>query len=267
MFRNALAFLILLFCVSPLLAEAPKKLLLVGQGPDGHPPQTHEYAAAMNILEKCLKPVAGIEITLVKADGAWKEGPELIARTDAVVFFVSEGAAWLQLDPKRFEALQAMAKRGGGIVVIHWGMGCKEAKYIEPFVNLVGGCHGGPDRKFQVVETDLTPAADKHPILTGIGPMKHKEEFYYQLKFAKEAKGLQPLLQATIEDKKETVCWAWDRPDGGRSFGFSGLHFHENWKKQEYRRLIAQAVLWTLKLPVPEKGLAVEVAEGDLQVK
>ncbi|MCE9534174.1 MAG: ThuA domain-containing protein, partial [Planctomycetes bacterium] len=142
-----------------------------------------------------------------------------------------------------------------------------EAKYIEPFVQLFGGCHGGPDRKYQVVETDLLLVDPKHPILTGIAPLKLKEEFYYQLKLAKVEKGFQPLLQATIDGKKETVSWAWERPDGGRSFGFSGLHFHENWKYPEYRRLVSQAVLWTLKMPIPEKGLPVEVTEADLKVK
>jgi len=51
------------------------------------------------------------------------------------------------------------------------------------------------------------------------------------------------------------------------SFGFSGLHFHDNWRKPEYRRLAAQAVLWTLKKPIPPDGLKVEVTEEDLKAK
>ncbi len=35
------ALFALLMAATPLIA-APKKLLLVGQGPDGHPPSTHE---------------------------------------------------------------------------------------------------------------------------------------------------------------------------------------------------------------------------------
>ena len=259
--RLFLSLMLLLALAMPSFADAPKKVLLIGQGPDGHPAQTHEYLAGVTILEKCLKPVKGLEITTVKADGAWKGGPELIERSDCVVLFVSEGAKWLQAEPKRLEALQKMAKRGGGLLVLHWGMGCRDAQFIEPFVQLFGGCHGGPDRKYQIVDTDLAPVETKHPILTGIGSIKLKEEFYYQLKFVKVEKGFQPLLQATIDGKEETVSWAWERPDGGRSFGFSGLHFHENWKKTEYRRLVSQAALWTLKTPIPEKGLAVGVTE------
>jgi hypothetical protein len=47
----------------------------------------------------------------------------------------------------------------------------------------------------------------------------------------------------------------WDRPDGGRSFGYVGLHFHANWQRAEYQRLVTQAILWALRLPIPEEGV------------
>src|SRR5260370_1160086 len=77
----------------PAWAAAPKKLLLVGTGPDGHPPQTHEYMAGLKILERCLKGGPGLEVTTVKAVGAWPEGPELMQRADGLVLFVSGEAA------------------------------------------------------------------------------------------------------------------------------------------------------------------------------
>jgi len=75
-----------------------------------------------------------------------KEGPELLERADGVVLFLCEGAKWAQNDPKRSEALNRLAKRGGGVVGLHWALGTKEAANIEGFLNLLGGCHGGPDR-------------------------------------------------------------------------------------------------------------------------
>ena len=79
--------------------------------------------------------------------------------------------------------------------------------------------------------------------------------------------GFTPLLRVAIDGNDETVAWAWQRPDGGRSFGFSGLHFHANWRLPEYRRLVTQGVAWTAGLAVPAKGLAVEVTEDDLKLK
>jgi hypothetical protein len=241
-------------------------LLLIGQGPDGHPATTHEYMAGLKVLGQCLKPVKGIEVTLVRADDPWKEGPELIGRSDGVVVFLSEGARWLSADAKRQEALTKLAARGGGIAVLHWGMGSKDADNIDAFVKLFGACHGGPDRKYKVVEVEAEPADAKHPVLTNVGKFRVKDEFYYELKLAKPAGAVKPLLRVPIDGKDQMVAWAWERPDGGRSFGFSGLHFHDNWKLPEYRRLVAQGVVWALKLPVPKDGLPVDVTEADLKL-
>lgn len=261
-----LPVLFALIAVPAPAADVKKKLLLIGCPPDSHPPTTHEYVAGMKLLKKLLDKVDGLEVTEVEAVGAWKEGPELIERADGVVLFVTEGAKWIQADPNRLKALAKVAQRKGGLSTLHWGMGTREAAPIADFVKLFGGCHGGPDRKYVVIETDFEPEA-KHPIAAGIKPIKVKDEFYYKLKFAQPDGSIQPVLRANIDGAKETVAWAWDRPEGGRSFGFSGLHFHDNWKLPEYRRLVAQGVLWSLGLPIPKDGLAVDVTEADLQLK
>ncbi|MBL8798016.1 MAG: ThuA domain-containing protein [Planctomycetia bacterium] len=262
--RYWLAWLLVLLLVSPSWAQAKKKLLLVGQGPDGHPPETHEYLPGVKVLGRCLEKTPDLEITTVDATGPWKNGPELIERSDAVVLFVSEGAKWLQADPERHKALAKLAQRGGGLVCLHWAMGTREAEPIAPYLKLFGGCHGGPDRKYVVVEVQAEVADPQSPVATGIRDFKVKDEFYYRLKFVQPEGSIKPVLQVPIDGRKETVAWTWERPDGGRSFGFSGLHFHSNWKLPEYRRLVAQATLWTLKLPIPKDGLPVEIKDDDL---
>jgi type 1 glutamine amidotransferase len=243
-----------------------RRLLLLGQGPDGHPPTTHEYNAGMRIIAKCLHDTPGLQMILVQADEPWKEGPELIDGADGVVLFLSEGAKWVHQDPARLAALKELAARGGGIAVLHWGMGTRDAGNIDEFLKLAGGCHGGPDRKHKVVDTRTQLAAPGHPILRGVEPIAVREEFYYQLKFVKPADGLTPLLKAEIDGEPHTVSWAWERPDGGRSFGFTGLHFHQHWELPEYRKLVAQGVLWTMKLPIPEHGVEAKIAKDDLRL-
>ncbi len=269
--RRSASFLalVLWFCTAaPVCAETPKKLLLLFQSPDGHPPQTHEYEAGVTLLAKLLKPTPGLEVTALRADSPWKEGPELLERTDGAVLFLAEGARWIQSDPARFKAFAKLVNRGGALVVLHWAMGAKDAQYVDGAVQLLGWCHGGPDRKYQVVTTEAKPAG-VHPVTSGIGPFRVHDEFYYQLKApaAKQATMPQPLLTVAIDGKDEKVSWAWERPDGGRSFGFSGLHFHENWKLPEYRRLVVQGVLWSLKLPIPKEGISVDVDAADLKLK
>jgi len=267
MMRRMCILGLLLFATSNLTAAAPKKLLLVGCGPDGHPPATHEYMAGLNVLKKCLAEVADVEVSVVRAVDAWKDGPELIGRADGVVFFVSEGARWLAQDAQRLEAVRQLAKRKGGLAVLHWGMGTKDAKHIDSFVKLFGACHGGPDRRYAVVETDVQFVDRDHPISRGLPrQLRIKEEFYYALKVVKPERDVTPIVRASIGGKDEMVGWAWRRPDGGRSFGFTGLHFHDNWQRQEYRRLVTQGVLWTLDVPIPAKGLAVKVSDDDLKL-
>ena len=129
-----------------------KRLLLIGQGPDGHPPGTHEFLPGVRILAHCLKQFPDLEADVVSADEPWSEGPALLDSADGLVLFVSEGAKWLSNDPDRLAAMQRFARKGGALVVLHWGMGTVEAKNIAAFVKLFGGCHGGPDRKHDTLE-------------------------------------------------------------------------------------------------------------------
>jgi type 1 glutamine amidotransferase len=240
---------------APAQAVAKKKVLLLWQGPDGHPSQTHEYEAGQKIIQKLLVNVPELEATLVRADEPWREGPRLLAGADGVVLFLSEGAKWSQQDPERAAALSQLAKRGGGISVLHWAMGTREAKNIAGFLQWAGGCHGGPDRKYQVLATDVHVADTTHPVTHGLKDFRARDEFYYHLKFVKGDARITPLLQADIDGHRETVAWAWQRSDGGRSFGFSGLHFHENWNMPEYRRLVVQGIVWSMGGTIPISGL------------
>ena len=247
-------------------AGKPARVLLLWHSPDGHPRTTHEYQAGMRIIARQLQRHRGIQALLVHANDPWREGPELLEGADAAALFVSEGANWLSGNPKRLAAFQRLAARGGGLIGLHWGIGTRKAEPIPAFLSLLGGCHGGPDRKYTVVTARVTPARDPHPVLSGIRAFEVKDEFYYKLKFVRGGAGVTPLLKVPINGAPETVSWAWQRPGGGRSFGFSGLHFHANWQTPEYRRLVVQGILWTLKQPIPPGGIKVPLAPADLDL-
>jgi len=272
MLRLAMWNLGLVLAFSPLsgavcAAEpaAPVRLLLLHQLPDGHPVTTHEYVAGLKILHELLRNQPGIEVRLVAADEPWTAGPELLEGADGAVLFLAAGAQWLSKDAARLAAFQRLAERKGGLCCLHWGMGTKSAEPIAPFVALFGGCHGGPDRKYQVLETELGPAPGEHPIQQGIAAIKVHDEFYYALKFASDPRPV-PVMQAQIDGEPQTVAWAWERADGGRSFGFSGLHAHRNWERPEYRRLVLRGVLWSLRKPIPADGASVEIDPALLQL-
>jgi type 1 glutamine amidotransferase len=255
--RSVWCLCLVVFSVSPLVAADPQptRLLLIAGPADGHPPETHEYVAGINRLQKSLTDHPGVTVRTVTADDAWTDGPTLLDGCDGAVLFRSEGAKWVSASPERHAAFTRLAKRQGGLAVLHWGMGTKAAEPIPAFTALFGGCHGGPDRKFQVVETRLAPSARPHAIAAGIEPFVVRDEFYYALKWPADVPRPEAVLQATIDGEPQTVAWAWDRPDGGRSFGFSGLHYHANWDHASYARLVTQGVLWTVRVPLGMKSL------------
>ena len=240
-------------------ADEPQRLLLLAQGPDGHPPGTHEYVPGLEVLAECLQAVDGLEVAIVRADEPWSEGPALLAKSNGAVVFVSEGAKWLSDDSARLAAFRELASRSGGLTVLHWGMGTRSADNIAAFVELFGACHGGPNRKYQVVDAELSVASPSHEITRGLENLNVHDEFYYRLKLPTESNHVVPIMRARIEGRPEMVAWAYERPAGGRSFGFSGLHFHDNWRHEMYRRLVVQGVLWTLGRSIPAEGASVEI--------
>lgn len=270
----SLAFVLLSHVTTALANDAAatraKRVLLLGQGPDGHPPATHEYLPGLRMLAKCLGRLPNLQTVVVSADGAWTDGPELLDGADAAVVFLAEGARWVSQDQRRLAAFRKLADRGGGLAVIHWGMGTKDAKPIDNFVQLFGACHGGPDRKYQVVKLVPQIPNPGHAVMTGVTfptEMPFQEEYYYKLKMPPDVKQHVPLVTATIDGEAHTVGWAWERPDGGRSFGFSGCHFHKNWDLEAYRRLVTQGIVWSVRLPIPNGRLNVDVTPEDLSLE
>jgi type 1 glutamine amidotransferase len=262
----------LLFTVAALLALAlamcapaaePRRLLIVGQGPDGHPPTTHEFMPGAKVLAELLKSQKGLQTTVVNADEPWADGPKLVDGADGIVMLVTQGAQWMQMEPQRHAALKRLAARGGAIVALHWSVGAKDEKYIRGQLDLLGATRGGPQRKYLVLSTELKRVIPQHPILRGVGDIKVYDEIYYALD---RVPGIQPLFTSRIEGKDEMAAWSWERADGGRSFGFVGLHFHGNWQLPEYRRFVVQGVLWSLKLPIPAGAVNVDIDSRKLEL-
>ncbi len=249
----------LLALVPAAFGDPPKRILLLGQKPDGHPPQSHEYMAGVRLVARMLERYPNLQVQIVQADSPWANGPELLGQADGAFLYLSEGARWLAADQARQQAFEKLAARGGGLVALHWAMGSKIAEPVPAYVKLFGACHGGPDRKAHDTDVEVTVVDKTHPIMQGLTDFRVPDEWYYRLKLVPLPERVTPLLQAKLEGKDEMVAWAYSRPDGGRSCGFTGLHYHENWKNENYRRFVVQAILWSLKEKVPSGGAKVDL--------
>src|SRR5690606_21187888 len=104
----------------------PKSVLIVTQGPDGHPWNTHEFRAGARILKRILDEHPGVVVRIVDADESPEELNGAIDATDGVVLLVSQGAKWVAHPAGRRAALERLAERGGGITALHWAVGARE---------------------------------------------------------------------------------------------------------------------------------------------
>ncbi len=222
--------------------------------------------AGIRLIARFLNDFGEYQVIIEQADSPWNDGPELLDGADAAVLFLTEGAKWVSENQERLAAFKRLSQRGGGLSVLHWGMGTREAHPVADFVSLFGGCHGGPDRKYKFDDFQLVPSLTPHPILSGIQPFGVSDELYYELKFPAQRRGHTALINAQVGQENHVVAWAWQREDDGRSFGFSGLHFHKNWEQIEYRRLVMQGILWTLNEKIPVEGLRLDLTKKEIEL-
>jgi len=117
----------------------------------------------------------------------------------------------------------------------------------------------------------------KHAILRGVTPFAAPlDGWLFNLHFAPGAtplvSGLVPDKARTTADAKahagraETVAWAYERANGGRSFAFTGCDLHKNWLVESQRRLVTNGILWSAKLEVPESGAVVPMSPVQLTI-
>lgn len=91
------------------------------------------------------------------------------------------------------------------------------------------------------------------------------------MKFPSPQVGITPLLRTANPKAKdqpgpldEVVGWAFERPNQGRSFCFTGAHLHESFAEEGYRRWLVNGILWSAKVELPPEGAPVNLDSADL---
>ncbi|MDB5311485.1 MAG: Trehalose utilization [Gemmataceae bacterium] len=262
----------------PLEVEPPadyqgKRVLLVA-GRQSHGPGDHEFFAGTAILADLLKQTPGVWPIMAR-DG-WPKNEKLFESADCVVMFMDGGGGHPAIQkPERTALIQKQLDRGAGWVNLHYAVEYP-AKVGPTVQSWLGGYYetGFSINPHWDAEIRTLP---KHPITRGVKPFTLRDEWYYNMRFVDDLKGVTPILQALPPDgtrgtpaakaragQIETMAWAFERKDGGRSFGFTGGHFHRNWADEDFRRVVVNAVLWSAKTKVPEAGAKVEFDPADL---
>lgn len=254
-----------------------KKIILIA-GKKSHGPGDHEFFAGTKILCEMLKQ-NGVWPVMVR-DG-WPKNEKIFEGADALVFYLDGRAGHPAVQGDRLKKLQKLIDQGVGWVNLHYAVDYLP-EHGETVVGWMGGYYDPRISTNPHWDADFR-SLPKHPIAQGVKPFVLRDEWYFNMRWiddaanGKEAPGVTPILQAlppdevrrTDDAKKypgriETVAWAYDRPKGGRGFGFTGGHNHKNWGHQDFRRLVTNAILWAAKANIPEGGAKVEFDPVDL---
>jgi hypothetical protein len=278
------------FCGAALLAlagaaahGAGKRVLLIA-GPPSHSPGWHEYNAGMLLLQRCLAGTPGLKVD-VSLNG-WPAAPGAFAGVDAVVLFCDGGPGHPALADGRLKQLEGALARGAGLGLLHYAVEPTQEKGEAEFLRWVGGCFEVNWSVNPIWDAALAHLPD-HPILRGVAPFALRDEWYYHLRFTAGMRGVTPLLvavppptsverpdglhegnpavrAAVARQEPQCLAWAYERPGGGRGFGYTGLHYHRDWANDNVRTLLLNAVLWLAKLEVPAGGVPSHLGEAEL---
>lgn len=278
-----LLLLLALFVTSHPLLAADKKIVLIAGRPS-HPPGMHEFRAGCLLLQKCLQGIPGVT-TQVYSNG-WPQSVDAFQDVDAVVIYADGGAGHPAIQGSHKKILGNLASKGVGIGFMHYGVEIPSTNGGPEFLEWVGGYYEHQYSVNPMWSPDFQ-AFPNHPITSGVKPFSNRDEWYFNIRFPEERKRLTPILVAKPSDKvrngpyvypagpyehikaasgrEETMMWAYERPNGGRGFGFTGGHTHANWGNDNQRKVVLNAILWIAKAEVPSDGVESSVSEEDLK--
>lgn len=274
--------LLLSACVAATLTAfaADKKIVFIA-GPPSHGPGAHEHRAGCLLLQSCLANVKGV--TSVVYSNGWPADASALDDAAAIVIYSDGGGGHPFLQGERLKTIGALMNKGVGLVAIHYAVEPTKEKGENEWLDWIGGA-------FEV-DWSVNPHWDaefkqlpKHPITKGVNPFKIRDEWYFNMRFREGMKGVTPILtavpppdtasrkdgphegnpavRALVAKREPThVAWAATRPNGGRGFGFTGAHFHQNWASDEFRKLVLNAIVWAAKAKVPPDGVESHVTE------
>jgi hypothetical protein len=268
---------------SPALAAESRKLVLIA-GTPSHGPGAHEFNAGTLLLAKCLKDFPGLELS-VNLNG-WPKNEKVFDGAAGILIYADGGKGHPAVQGNRLELLGNLMKKGVGFLCAHYGVEVEKEKGGPEFQDWIGGYYETAWSCNPIWRPEFKEFP-KHPIASGLKPFSAEDEWYFNMRFRPEMKGVTGILTAVPSDKvrngpyvypkgpythiqeakgrPEHMMWAVERDDGGRGVGFTGGHFHSNWKNDNFRKVVLNALVWICKLDVPKDGVESSVSDEEIK--
>jgi hypothetical protein len=264
-------------------ADMKKKLVMLA-GKPSHGPMEHEFNAGTLLLKKCLAGVPGLEV--VHYHNGWPDNEKAFQGASGIFLYADGGGGHPFIQQDHLRVVGDLMSRGVGLLCAHFAVEVPKDKGGKQFLNWIGGYyeHQWSCNPMWMPEFTELP---EHEITRGVKPFSIRDEWYFNMRFRPGMKGVKTILSAKPSDavrdgpyvyprgpykhiqkargRSEAMMWAVERSDGGRGVGFTGGHFHRNWKEDNFRKVVLNAALWICKVEVPRNGVASAVTDADIK--
>ena len=250
-----------------------KKIVFIAGRPS-HSAGDHEHRAGSMLLAKSLNTAAGDKFYATVYSNGWPADPTKFQNADAIIMYCDGGGGHM-VNPHLAEVEAAQA-RGAGVGCIHYGVEVEKGPSGDAFLKWIGGYF---EKNWSVnphwdAEYKSLP---KHAVSSGVEPFKINDEWYYHMRFREGMKNVTPILtavappstvggdgshsgnpaarEAVAKGEPQHTMWVSENEGGSRGFGFTGAHFHRNWKDNNFRKVVLNAIAWIAKSEVPAGGI------------
>lgn len=231
----------------------------------------HEFRTGAFYLARKINEVYPEAYAVVYSDDPW---PNNLVDQDAIIVLLNHGGRAAE-----DAAIRDATERGAGFMAVHFGVEVNKGDQGNNYLKWMGGYF----ECFYSVNPHWKPEItvnDKHPAGRGVKPFSVQDEWYYHMRFRDKMEGVTPILSAVAplssihsKDKPserggnpdvlkaveagepQHLAWAYERPDGGRGFGFTGYHTYANLANDSFRTTLLNGVAWIAKLDIPDGGV------------
>ena len=175
----------------PASSSGKKKALLLAGNPS-HGFGAHDHLAGCSLLAKLVNE-SGLPVE-AEVHSLQKQGwpsPEKLASANSITIY-SDGGGGHPFNG-HLDELQALTKKGVGIVCIHYGVETTIGKPGQAFIDWTGG-YFEPNYSVNPHWDANYTKFPVHPTTRGVKPFKTNDEWYYHMRFREGMEGVTPIL-------------------------------------------------------------------------
>ncbi|HWF18307.1 MAG TPA: PVC-type heme-binding CxxCH protein, partial [Verrucomicrobiae bacterium] len=236
-----------LFCCFAAHAEPEKPLrVFIRAGVKTHGPDQHDYPRFLKEWTPLLNERGA------KASGSLQfPTPEQLADADVLVLYCQNAG---DITSEQRVSLDAFLKRGGGIVVIHDGVGGHDPQW---FKTVVGGAWEYGRSKYFEGDLSFYYLDHSHPITRGVSNFDFDDEMYWDLDLMPEAHVLAGTYQPDDRNKQNgrampsiydiaPQMWTYEK-DNYRAFVCIPGHNYKTFNLPHFRAVLLRGIAWAGK--------------------